>query len=206
MVDSNWPEFRSSVHHASRWKTVLRRDMYHAIRAEMQLVLVCKKGKVWKRSFLKRSWRQILKSFKYPKRVWAYNHQGFKKVQTWQLTCQVHDSIHRQLHALDQDIIKLKKNLGRSVEATAVCTVHVQLWISWIQIYLLSSILKQTFRFFVVVSKLHTWLMGTQWKNKIHIFDLAPIFLKIGLSWDTVTFWKSGLNLPTLKIFLCVLE
>ena len=113
MVDSNWPEFRSSVHHASRWKTVLRRDMYHAIRAEMQLVLVCKKGKVWKRSFLKRSWRQILKSFKYPKRVWAYNHQGFKKVQTWQLTCQVHDSIHRQLHALDQDLIKLKKKSGQ---------------------------------------------------------------------------------------------
>ena len=27
-------------------ETVLRRDMYHAIRAEMQLVLVCKKGKV----------------------------------------------------------------------------------------------------------------------------------------------------------------
>ena len=162
MVDSNWPEFRSSVHHASRWEWNVAAKRYVPCHwAEMQLVLVCKKGKVWKRSFLKRSWRQILKSFKYPKRVWAYNHQGFKKVQTWQLTCQVHDSIHRQLHALDQDIIKLLKNLGKSVEITAVCTVHVQLWINLIQISLLSFILKQTFQFSVVVSKLlYSWAIN----------------------------------------------
>ena len=49
-------------------------------------------------------------------------------------------------------------------------------------------------------------LMGYLWKDNIHIFRLAPIFRNHVTGYITVTSWKSGLNLPAIKIFIFVLS